>query len=51
MYQKIRKKLGKRTTFFNDIKALLKYIWFESWSDLFIFIMTEGAEKKLINSS
>jgi hypothetical protein len=51
MYQKIRENLGKRTTFFNDIKALLKYIWFESWSDLFIFIITEGAEKKLINSS
>jgi hypothetical protein len=50
-YQKIRKKLVRRKTFFNDIRALLKYIWFESWQDLFTFILTEGEERKLINSS
>ena len=50
-YQKIREKLVRRKTFFNDIRALLKYIWFESWQDLFIFILTEGEERKLINTS
>ena len=50
-YQRIREKLVKRKTFFNDIRALLKYIWFESWQDLFIFIRTEGEQRKLINTS
>ncbi len=50
-YQKIRDKLVRRKTFFNDIRALLKYIWFESWQDLFIFVLTEGEERKLINTS
>ena len=50
-YQKIREKLVRRKTFFNDIRALLKYICFESWEDLLIFILTEGEERKLINTS
>ncbi len=50
-YQQIRKILATRKTFFNDIRALLKYIWFKSWSDLFIYILTEGEEKKIINST
>jgi hypothetical protein len=50
-YQKIREKLVRRKTFFSDIRALLKYICFESWLDLFIFILTEGEEIKLINTS
>ncbi len=56
LYQKTREILGTRKTFFNDIRALLKYIWFESWSDLLVFILTEGeqskrAKSKTINSS
>jgi len=50
IYQKIRSKLGTRKTFFSDIKALLRYVWFESWQDLFIFIITEGDERSLIDT-
>jgi hypothetical protein len=50
IYQKIRSKLGTRKTFFNDIRALLRYVWFESWQDLFIFIITEGEERTLIDT-
>ncbi len=46
LYQKIREILVTRKTFFNDIRALLKYVWFQSWQDLFVFILTEGDEKK-----
>ncbi len=50
-YQKIRELLVTRKTFFNDIRALLKYIWFKSWSDLFVFVITEGDERNLVNYS
>ena len=50
LYQNIRKILATRKTFFNDIRALLKYVWFQSWSDLFIYILTEGEEREVINS-
>ena len=43
-YQKIREKLVRRKTFFNDIRALLKYIWFESWQDLFTFIFVPNSK-------
>ena len=51
MYQKVRKTLGTRKRFFNDIRALLNYIWFQSWNDLFIFILTEGDEREAVNTS
>ena len=51
MYQKVRKILGTRKRFFNDIRALLNYVWFQSWSDLFIFILTEGEEREPVNTS
>ena len=51
LYQKVRKILRTRKTFFNDIRALLRYVWFESWSDLLVFILTEGKSKKLVNTS
>ena len=51
LYQKTREILGTRKTFFNDIRALLKYVWFQSWPDLFVFILTEGDERKIIDSS
>ena len=51
LYQKTRKFLGTRKTFFNDIRALLKYVWFQKWQDLFVFILTEGEENKAIDSS
>ena len=51
LYQKVRKLLMTRKIFFNDIRALLRYVWFESWSDLLVFILTEGESKKLVNTS
>lgn len=50
LYQKVRKKLVIRKTFFNDIRALLKYVFFQCWSDLFIYILTDGEEREVINS-
>jgi hypothetical protein len=51
MYQKVREILGTRKRFFNDIRALLNYVWFQSWNDLFIFILTEGESRELVNTS
>ncbi|WP_013335080.1 ISNCY family transposase [Gloeothece verrucosa] len=51
LYQKARSKLEKRKTFFNDIRALVKYEWFEDWSELFVYIISEGEQKRLINTS
>lgn len=51
MYQKIREILGTRKRFFNDIRALLNYVWFQSWSDLFLFILTEGESREPVNTS
>jgi len=50
-YQKIRDLLVTRSTFFNDIRTLLKYFWFKNWQDLFLFILTENVPIKPINSS
>ncbi len=51
MYQKVRESLGTRKRFFNDIRALLNYVWFQSWNDLFIFILTEGESREPVNTS
>ncbi len=51
LYQQARRKLEKRRTFFNDIRALVKYEWFENWSELFVYIISEGEQKKFINTS
>lgn len=50
-YQKIRELLVTRSTFFNDIRTLLKYFWLKDWSDLFLFILTENVPLKQVNSS
>lgn len=51
LYQKAREKLEKRKTFFKDIRALVKYEGFEDWSELFVYIISEGEQKKFINTS
>jgi len=38
-YQLIRKELPTRKTFFDDIRALTRYILFRSWNDLLDFMM------------
>ena len=40
-YRLIRAKLPTRKTFFDDLRALLRYIPFESWNGLMDF-MTRG---------
>ncbi len=50
-YQNVRELLVTRRTFFNDIRTLLKYIWFKDWQDLFLFILTENVPHKPVNSS
>jgi hypothetical protein len=42
-YQKIRQALGTRTTFFDDIRALTRYICFPNWDALLEF-MVQGLE-------
>lgn len=50
-YQKIRDLLVTRTSFFNDIRTLLKFLWFKDWSDFFSFILSEYVPFKKVNSS
>ena len=42
-YQRLRRALGARKTFFNDLRALTRYMVFDTWEDLFRF-MQEGLE-------
>jgi hypothetical protein len=42
-YQRLRRTLGARKTFFNDLRALTRYMIFETWDALFSF-MEEGLE-------
>jgi len=42
-YQRLRRALGARQTFFNDLRALTRYMVFDSWDDLLLF-MQEGLE-------
>jgi hypothetical protein len=38
VYKRIREELGRRDTFFNDIRALTRYWLFDSWADLLQFM-------------
>lgn len=42
-YQQVRQALGARETFFDDVRALTRYICFESWDALLSF-MIQGLE-------
>jgi len=42
-YRAIRQALGRRQTFFQDLEALLRYLVFETWEDVFAF-MVQGLE-------
>jgi hypothetical protein len=42
-YMLIRKNLPTRSTFFNDIRALTRYICFKDWNDMLLF-MLKGLE-------
>ena len=38
-YQLIRQRLGTRKTIFQDFRALTRYLVFDTWDNLLIFIM------------
>lgn len=44
-YQLLRRVLGKRKTFFEDLRALTRYMVFDTWDDLFLF-MRNGLKLK-----
>lgn len=50
-YQQVRSLLVTRQTFFNDLRALTRYLWFESWQTLLEFMLSEGKVAEGINSS
>ena len=50
-YQQVRSMLVTRQTFFNDVRALTRYLWFESWQTLFKFMLSEGKAPDGVNSS
>jgi len=37
-YRAIRQALGRRQTFFQDLEALLRYLVFETWEEVFAFM-------------
>ncbi|MGG6266275.1 hypothetical protein ACQ4M3_41590 [Leptolyngbya sp. AN03gr2] len=41
-YQQMRLKRGTRKDFFQDILALTKYLWFESWQHLLDFMRSDS---------
>ncbi|MGQ9600979.1 MAG: hypothetical protein ACUVWZ_16415 [Anaerolineae bacterium] len=38
VYQAIRQALGTRRNFFNDLRALTRYLYFPSWDELLAFM-------------
>jgi hypothetical protein len=38
LYQAVRRELGTRRTFFNDLRALTRYLYFASWEQLLTFM-------------
>jgi len=49
-YELIRSDLPTRQTFFDDIRALTRYLYFESWDELLIF-MIHGLELEVPDTS
>lgn len=45
-YRMIRNKLPTRKTFFDDIRALTRYICFDSWNEMLDFMM-KGLELEI----
>ncbi|NJN92146.1 MAG: ISNCY family transposase [Leptolyngbyaceae cyanobacterium CSU_1_3] len=50
-YQQIRLKRGTRKGFFQDILALTKYLWFESWQHLLDFMLSDSPQALPTDSS
>lgn len=41
IYQQIRRALGARRTFFNDVEALMRYLIFSDWSSVLRFMFDQ----------
>ena len=50
-YRAVGDLLVTRQTFFNDLRALTRYLWFESGQALLEFMLREGKPRELIDSS
>ena len=50
-YQQMRQKRGTRKGFFQDLLALTKYLWFESWQHLLDFMLSDFPPAQTANSS
>jgi len=49
-YAQIRQDLPTRKTFFDDIRALTRYIYFDSWDEMLAF-MAKGLELDIPDTS
>ena len=50
-YQSMRQKRGSRKGFFQDIVALTKYLWFDSWDALIEFMLSDTKAAKPIGNT
>jgi len=50
-YQQIRQQRGTCKGFFNDIRALTKYLLFDSWQHLISFMLSDSVPKITANTS
>lgn len=50
-YQQLRLRLGSRKSFFDDLRALTKYLLFDSWQHLLTFMLSESAPTLPANTS
>jgi hypothetical protein len=50
-YQQIRHKRGTRKGLFQNILALTKYLWFESWQHLLDFMLSDSSPAQTADSS
>lgn len=41
VYRLVREELGRRNTFFNDVRALTRYLIFDSWNHLLEFMYVQ----------
>lgn len=50
-YQQLRQQLGSRKSFFEDLRALTKYLLFDSWQHLLTFMLSESTSIQHANTS
>ena len=50
-YRLLRQELGARRTFFNDVKTLTRYLYFDSWQHLLDFMLTQLELDPILDTS